>query len=154
MDESDSVAQERSELAALDLAQGAMGNAHAPYSGFAVGAALVLKDGATFRGCNVESASYGLTLCAERSALAGAIAARGSLLPGDVLLVAIATEAEDPTPPCGACRQWLAEHAPGAMLVSRAGASGKVQRWTVAALLPDAFTGAALDGFSGRSSPD
>ena len=124
-------------------AEAVMRRAHAPYSHFRVGAAVVLSDGAVFSGCNVESASYGLTLCAERSALSAAIAARGSLGPDDVISVAIATEADVPTPPCGACRQWLVEFAPQADLVAVT-SNGQVKHWSVAELLPDAFTGDQL----------
>lgn len=121
-----------------------MQRAHAPYSGFHVGAAIVMADGEVFGGCNVESASYGLTLCAERSGLSAAIAARGSLGPSSVAFVVIATEADTPTPPCGACRQWLAEFAPKATVLSVA-RDGKERRWPVKELLPDAFTGEQLD---------
>ena len=134
---------EPQEQLGCDAARSVMQRAHAPYSGFHVGAAVVLADGAVFAGCNVESASYGLTLCAERSALSAAIAARGTLSPSAVVTVAISTEADSPTPPCGACRQWLAEFAPSANIVSVA--SGDViGRWSVAELLPDAFTGDQL----------
>ncbi|MEM8713317.1 MAG: cytidine deaminase, partial [Planctomycetota bacterium] len=105
-------------------ALGAMKCAHAPYSGFRVGAAVVMEDGRVFTGCNVESASYGLTLCAERSALAAAVAALGGAAvaaAGAVRAVHLRTEADAPTPPCGACRQWLVELARGARVVSVAG---------------------------------
>ncbi len=131
------------EQAGCEAARAVMNRAHAPYSGFHVGAAIVLADGAIFSGCNVETASYGLTLCAERSALSAAIAARGTLAPSAVVTVAISTEADAPTPPCGACRQWLAEFAPSANIVSM-GAGERVGRWTVAELLPEAFTGEQL----------
>lgn len=131
------------ESEARTAAEAVMQRAHAPYSKFRVGAALALSDGAVFVGCNVESASYGLTLCAERSALSAAIAARGTLEADDVELVVIVTEAGAPTPPCGACRQWLVEFAPKAMVLSVAG-NGEVGRWSVAELLPDAFTGDQL----------
>ncbi len=120
-----------------------MQRAHAPYSGFHVGAAIVMSDGEIFVGCNVESASYGLTLCAERSGLSAAIAARGSLGPSSVSAVVITTESDSPTPPCGACRQWLAEFAPLATVLSVAG-NGTKRTWTVKELLPAAFTGDQL----------
>ncbi|MEM9379560.1 MAG: cytidine deaminase [Planctomycetota bacterium] len=128
------------EARALDRARTVRENAHAPYSNFRVGAAVVLGDGAIFTGCNVESASYGLTLCAERAALAAAVAAVGS---PDVVLVAIATGAEAPTPPCGACRQWIAEFAGGSTVVSTSG-SGEVARWSARELLPEPFLGRSL----------
>lgn len=79
-------------------------NAYAPYSGFAVGAALLCTDGTVFTGCNVENASYPAGICAERSALSAAVSA------GKRRFAAIAVAAgENPTPPCGICRQALAE---------------------------------------------
>lgn len=134
---------EPNELAGLRAAKAVMQRAHAPYSGFHVGAAIVMSDGVIFSGCNVESASYGLTLCAERSGLSAAIAARGSLGPSSVETVVIATEAETPTPPCGACRQWLAEFAPKATVLSVSG-RGEERRWSVKDLLPEALTGDQL----------
>ena len=121
-----------------------MQRAHAPYSNFHVGAGICMSDGEVFAGCNVESASYGLTQCAERSALSAAIAARGSLGPSSVVAVVIATESEAPTPPCGACRQWLAEFAPLAAVISVSG-DGTERRWSVKELLPAAFTGDQLN---------
>ncbi len=108
--------------------------AHAPYSGFQVGAALLTADGAIVAGCNVESASYGLTLCAERAAVARAIAE------GRRGFVAIAVVADGPTPvpPCGACRQVLFEHAPDLVVIS-ATPSGAPHSTTIRALLPEAF---------------
>ncbi len=134
---------EPNEQAGLEAAKAVMERAHAPYSGFHVGAAMVMSDGVIFAGCNVESASYGLTLCAERSALSAAVAARGSLGPSSVAAVVITTEADSPTPPCGACRQWLVEFAPTATVLSVSG-SGVERRWTVKELLPAAFTGDQL----------
>jgi cytidine deaminase len=82
-------------------------NAYAPYSGFRVGAALLLNDGTTVTGCNVENVSYGLTICAERSALVRAISERG---PGvRVKAIAVTNLNNAASPPCGACRQVLSE---------------------------------------------
>jgi len=78
-------------------------NAHSRYSGFSVGAALLTEDQVTYRGCNVENASYGLTICAERVALANAVT------DGRQSFVALAVAANEITAPCGACRQVLAE---------------------------------------------
>lgn len=112
----------------------ALGRAYAPYSGFAVGAAVETLDGRIFAGCNVENASYGLTLCAERNALAMAVAAGCR----QFRRVVITADTPQPTPPCGACRQWLWELAREAevLLVNRQGIQ---RRCTVAELLPLAF---------------
>ncbi|GAC1686705.1 MAG: cytidine deaminase [Gemmatimonadaceae bacterium] len=121
-------------------ARRALAAAYAPYSRFRVGAALRSRDGAVTTGCNVENASYGASLCAERTALVTAVA-RG-LRGFDAL--AIASEAVTPAPPCGMCRQVLAEFAPSLTVVSIAG-DGTEARWTLDALLPSPFLPAALD---------
>ncbi|MCK4564809.1 MAG: cytidine deaminase [Verrucomicrobia bacterium] len=89
----------------IDMASQSLKNAHAPYSNYRVGAALLCADGTVFAGCNVENASYGLTNCAERTALFAAVAA------GQTNFTALAiTASGEPAPfPCGACRQVLAE---------------------------------------------
>ncbi|GAC1516783.1 MAG: cytidine deaminase [Gemmatimonadaceae bacterium] len=121
-------------------ARRALSAAYAPYSHFRVGAALRSADGAVVTGCNVENASYGASLCAERTALATAVA--GGLRRFDAL--AIASDATTPTPPCGMCRQVLAEFAPNLTVVSIAG-DGSEARWTLDLLLPTPFLPAALD---------
>jgi len=120
-------------------AREAMRNAYAPYSEFRVGAAIEAADGRVFVGCNVESASYGLTICAERMALGAAVAAGARLL----RRVAVTTEVDPPAAPCGACRQLLAEF--GLNLEVIAAGPSSERRWTLAALLPDAFTKESLD---------
>lgn len=117
----------------LAAAVGAAGNAHAPYSGIRVGAVLEYPDGRTFPGVNVESASYGLSICAERSALARAVT-DGATGP---VRVAVARADGAPILPCGACRQLLSEAAPG-MSVVHAGPDGPRERPLVE-LLPDPF---------------
>jgi cytidine deaminase len=116
-------------------ALGAMSRAYAPYSNFRVGAALQDKDGRVFIGCNVENASFGGTICAERAALAAALVAGSRTF--DRLVVA--TEATEPTPPCGVCRQVLVEFAPAIEVISVT-AGGQEARWTLDALLPSPFT--------------
>lgn len=108
--------------------------AWAPYSGFRVGAA-VLAGGAIHRGCNVENASYGLTVCAERNAVAAAVAAGAR----DVDAVAVASGTTPPTPPCGACLQVLAELGRPDTAVLLVGARGARVETTLGALLPRAF---------------
>ena len=120
-------------------AREAMRNAWAPYSEFRVGAAIEAADGRVFVGCNVESASYGLTICAERMALGAAVAAGARSLQR----IAVTTEVEPPAAPCGACRQLLAEF--GLNLEVIAAGPSSERRWTLAALLPDAFTKESLD---------
>jgi cytidine deaminase len=127
----------------LAAARVARQRAYAPYSGFAVGAAVLTRDGTIIQGANVENASYGLTLCAERMALGRALQEGYGL--GDIVAVAVATEAATPTAPCGACRQWLHELAPAAAVYCAGGpAAGPPLVTTVAALLPHAFGPADL----------
>ena len=87
------------------VAEKAMERAHAPYSNYKVGAALICTDGTIFKGCNIENASYGLTNCAERTALFSAVAAGKT----EFAAIAIAASGESVPFPCGACRQVLAE---------------------------------------------
>ncbi|MEO8031035.1 MAG: cytidine deaminase [Gemmatimonadota bacterium] len=115
------------------LARTALAHAHAPYSGFRVGAAIETDDGRRFFGCNVENASYGLTVCAERNAVAAGVAEGARRF---VRLV-IVTEQDPPAPPCGACRQVLMEFGPD--LEVRALGRMEERRWTLAELLPAPF---------------
>jgi cytidine deaminase len=119
------------------VAKQAQKKAYAPYSGFAVGAALLATDGAIYVGCNVENASYGLTICAERNAIAHAVAC------GAQQFTAVAVVTENGVTPCGACRQVLAEFGPR-MTVIVADARGNQQIYSLAELLPDAFGPANL----------
>ena len=121
----------------LALARAARDQAHAPYSGFAVGAAVLARDGRRFAGCNVENASYGLCNCAERTALFAAIAA--GCKPGDFVALAVIADTAAPVSPCGACRQVLSELCGGDMPVLLANLKGDTAQTSVAALLPGAF---------------
>lgn len=129
------------DLAALKgAALEAMTRAYAPYSKFKVGAAIIGDDGTVVTGCNVENASYPAGMCAERSALASAIA-RGFRV---FEIIVVATEAEEPTPPCGLCRQVLAELAPGLSVVSVT-SGGLEKQWFLKDLLPAPFNAHSLD---------
>lgn len=124
----------------LDAAWRARANAHAPYSRFQVGAALLTASGEVLAGCNVENASYPVTLCAERGALSAAVA--GGLRPGGLVAAVVVTEAEALTPPCGACRQALVEFA-GRLPVLLANRETR-ELHRLEALLPHSFTGGHL----------
>ncbi|NLC52985.1 MAG: cytidine deaminase [Firmicutes bacterium] len=108
--------------------------AYAPYSSYQVGAALLTKGGRVYGGCNIENASYGAAICAERVAVARAIAE------GETDFVAMAVVADSPEPgsPCGICRQFLAEFAPELPLIM-ANLDGKVRQGSLEAYLPYAF---------------
>jgi len=108
-------------------------SAYAPYSGFAVGAALQSRDGRVFVGCNVENASYGLSICAERAAVAAAVSGGAK----EFTRLVIATDVEPPSAPCGACRQVLSEF--GADLVVDAVGSASSRSWRLGDLLPSRF---------------
>lgn len=106
--------------------------AYTPYSHFAVGAALLAHSGVVYTGCNVENASYGLTICAERNAIAHAVAC------GERTFEAIAIVTENGVTPCGACRQVLAEFSPTILVILMDG-RGTQRRYRLTELLPDAF---------------
>jgi cytidine deaminase len=120
--------------------------AYAPYSRFLVGAALRTTDGTIVTGCNVENASYGLCVCAERNAI-NTLVAQLDVEHRTVMAIAVATASSPPSPPCGMCRQVLAELAPDARVVLVNTHNDRV-RTTVQALLPRGFTPEQLE--SGR----
>jgi cytidine deaminase len=107
---------------------------YAPYSNFTVGAALLARDGTVFTGCNVENASYGLCICAERTAICKAISE------GHRDFVAIAISAVPLAPPCGACRQFIVEFGKEITVISvNADNTSECRAWTSGELLPENF---------------
>lgn len=118
----------------VDLAREAMESAYAPYSKFMVGAAAVADTGRIFTGVNVENASYGLTVCAERVAVLKAVS-EGERR---IVKVAVVSSSGEITYPCGACRQTLREFSRDTVIVL-ADASGNVERHTLSKLLPHSF---------------
>jgi cytidine deaminase len=121
---------------AIDAARTASTRAYAPYSNLRVGAAVLARDDTVHGGCNVENASYGLSMCAERNAVAAMVAADGEKY-REVLLVAVVSPDAAPCFPCGACRQVLHEF--GCEEVITLGPSGGHLRYPLDTLLPHAF---------------
>jgi cytidine deaminase len=119
----------------LDSARAAMNNAYAPYSNFRVGAAILTDRAETYIGCNVENASYGMTNCAERTAIFAAIAKQGPKL--DIRAVAVVNDQGVPCSPCGACRQVIYEFGPNAIVLFQGKAGWKQSHITE--LLPEGF---------------
>jgi cytidine deaminase len=117
----------------ISAARSAQSRAYAPYSKFRVGAALEAADGSVFTGCNVENASYGLTICAERAAICAAVSAGAHTFRRAVVV----SDVDPPAAPCGACRQVLAEF--GLDLPIDGVGSKRTTTWRLADLLPSAF---------------
>jgi cytidine deaminase len=126
--------EEKSQL--LEAAQSVLQNAYVPYSRFRVGAAILTHLGNLFTGCNVENSSYGLTICAERTAIVSAVAQEG----GDrmkIRAVAVVNEKGTYCPPCGACRQVMFEFGADAVILLQEGDA--LKQVTMTQLLPGAF---------------
>ena len=119
----------------LSLAAKAAQNAYAPYSKFNVGAAVLYEDGKTYTGCNVENASYGLTLCAERNAISNAVADGQTK---GLLAVAIYSPNAKLCFPCGACRQWISEFSKDAAVFVQ-DKDGSPMNYCISELLPYSF---------------
>jgi cytidine deaminase len=136
-------AADREELLATleQVAREVRERAHAPYSGYKVGAAVVTADGTVFGGCNVENASFGATICAERSAILQMVSAGGN----SPVACFIVASGQEPAPPCGMCRQVLREFAPDMIIISASAKDAKRRvEWSLADLLPGAFDGEFL----------
>ncbi len=127
-------------MSLIDSARAVRENAHAPYSKFKVGAAVLSTSGAVHLGCNVENVAYPEGTCAEAGAIAAMIAA------GDKRIAEVAVIADSPQPvsPCGGCRQKIAEFADGDVVVTLATTDGLTLQTTVAALLPGGFDAAYM----------
>lgn len=120
----------------IDKAKQAREYAYTPYSHFPVGAALVTKDGEIVQGCNIENASFGLTNCAERTAIFKAVSTGKK----DFQHLVVVADTEGPVAPCGACRQVISEFCERDMPVTLTNLKGTTVQTTVAELLPGAFT--------------
>jgi len=132
----------------LAVALSAQGRARAPYSKFHVGAAILGGSGASFPGCNVESASYGATICAERSAIVGAVAAGETVIRACVVV----TPTVDPSSPCGICRQLLAEFGPDVLVFAASSVSDSVYVAALGDLLPLFFGPQNLNGVGPKAA--
>jgi cytidine deaminase len=127
--------------ALLAAALGAQANARVPYSRFPVGAAVLTGDGRIFGGCNVESASYGATICGERSAVVAAVTAGAKAL----LAVVVVTAPPEPSTPCGICRQLLVEFGTDTAVYAASSTTDVVLATTVGELLPASFGAGDLE---------
>lgn len=123
-------------VALINSAKIAYDNAYAPYSEFHVGASALTTSGTIVSGCNVENASYGLTVCAERNCIAQAVV-KGEHAFSTIMIY---TEQEKLTPPCGACRQVIVEFFEESAQVIAVNHLGHEKEWKISELLPDAFT--------------
>ncbi len=110
---------------------------HSPYSGFKVGSAILLSNGKIYTGCNVENSSYGATICAERVAIQKAVSEQGAITIQEVMVV---TQSNPPWPPCGMCRQVIAEFASEALIYT-ANLEGHLEKYSFSEIFPQAFTG-------------
>ena len=126
----------------MDEAKAVRGNAHAPYSGFKVGAAIRAASGKIYVGVNVENAAYPEGTCAEAGAIAAMVAAGDT----EIAEVAVVGDAPAPVTPCGGCRQKIAEFAPRGVAVTMGTMAGDILTMKIEALLPEAFAKAQMEG--------
>lgn len=126
----------------IERAKKARLTAHAPYSHFEVGAALLTTDGRVYTGCNIENSAYGLSMCAERVAIFKAVSEGAH----EIAKVAVVTDHENLTPPCGCCRQMIWEFAADETDVIMANLDGDVRTFEIKELLPEAFDARFLEG--------
>jgi cytidine deaminase len=119
----------------IEAARRAMNNAYAPWSGFKVGAALLTSKGEVFLGCNVENASFGMTNCAERTAIFSAVASSGPKM--EIRAIAVVNDKNAPCSPCGACRQVIYEFGPKAVVFFPGSQGWK--ELPITKLLPEGF---------------
>lgn len=119
----------------LQAARDAVKQAYAPYSNFKVGAAVLTEKGSQITGCNVENASYGLTVCAERAAIFSAVAQEGANV--RIKAIAVVNESGSDCPPCGACRQVIFEFGSDAIVIFQS--HGGVEEMQISELLPESF---------------
>ncbi len=129
----------------FEAAREARTRAYSPYSEHKVGAAVRTRDGKIFSGCNVENSSYGATVCAERVAIQKAVSELGSI---DIQEIMVVTDANPPWPPCGMCRQVIAEFGVNSIIYA-VNLEGQLKSSRFSELLPDAFTPAHLAPGSG-----
>ncbi|WII73772.1 cytidine deaminase [Bdellovibrio sp. 22V] len=126
----------------FEAAATAQKRAHAPYSNAHIGAAVLMSDGTIHAGCNVENASFGGTVCAERVAIFKAVSEGAHKQIKEVLVI---SDAEKPWPPCGFCRQVIAEFANEQTVIHTANLQGKMKTFAFPEIFPEAFTPKHLD---------
>ena len=119
----------------FEAARAARAHAYSPFSGFAVGAAVLTEDGQIFAGCNVENRSFGLSLCAERAAVAAAVTGGARKFRA----IAVVTDASPPAAPCGLCRETLAEFCGAGLEIQLENLEGERRETTLGELFPDPF---------------
>jgi cytidine deaminase len=132
------------------LACAARERAYSPYSGHRVGACIRTTDGRTYTGCNVENSSFGATVCAERVAIQKAISEQGKM---EIAKILVVTDATPPWPPCGMCRQVIAEFAQPALTLYMTNLQGELQSITLGELFPLAFTPSHLSTQATPATP-